>query len=66
MLPSGTFAYFIFKNCSPGGCRDLEGWQNFSDIGLELRWPLWGVFQPDKIVHLRKTLEQGIPYRQGE
>lgn len=66
MLTSGTLAYFIFKNCSPGGCRDLEGWQNFSDISVELQWLLWGVFQSDKIVHLGKTLEQGIPYGQGE
>lgn len=67
MPASGTPAYFIFKNYGPGGCRYLERWQNYTNIDLELQWSLWGMFQLDKIVHLRKTLEsKGSQIGQGE
>ena len=67
MPASGTPAYFIFENYGPGGFRYLERWQNYTNIDLELQWSLWGMFQLDKIVHLRKTLEsKGSQIGQGE
>ena len=47
----------MFKSYSPGSCRYLAKWQNFTKNSLELQWSLQGTFQLDEITHLRNALE---------
>lgn len=60
-VPSlGTSAYFISKNCGSGSCRYLQKWQNltktiFNDNGH------YETFQLDKVVQLRRIIENGAP-----
>ena len=54
---SGTGAYFMSKNYGPRSYKYLQKWQNLTKDNLVLQWPLWGMFQLDKIVHLRSAVE---------
>lgn len=57
MPPSSTPAAFMIENYSPGSCRYLERWQDFTINNLELQRLLWGIFQLDKTAYSRHALE---------
>ena len=65
--PFGTPAYFMSKNYGPRSYKYLQNWQNLTKKILELQWPLWGMFQVDKIVQLRGSLKsKGSQIKQTE